>query len=137
MTDFNCGCRTTCTGLAIVASIIIGIITSFLVYTATVTVTPAFLWVLFGIAVVWLAVILFTTSVTRKRGIRDCLCSILPVLLAGILGTILIAVILLAITFAATSVIGAIIAGLLLLFFSLIITTTACLVKCAAGCDEE
>lgn len=137
MTNMNCGCRTSCTGLAVVASIIIGIITSFLVFTATVAVTPAFLWVLFGIAVVWLAVLLITAATTRTRGVRDCLCSGLTVILTGILGTILTSVILLAITFAATSVIGAIIAGILLLFFTLTITSTACLIKCIAGCDEE
>lgn len=137
MANMNCNCRTSCAGLAVVASIIIGIITSFLVYTATVTVTPAFLWVLFGIAVVWLAVLLITTASARRCGIRECVCSILPVVLIGILGTILTAIILLAITFAATSIIGAIIAGALLLFFTLIITSTTCLIKCIAGCDEE
>ena len=137
MTNMNCGCRTSCAALAVVASIIIGIITSFLVYTATVTETPAFLWVLFGIAVVWLAVLLITTVTTGTRGVRDCVCSGLTVLLTGILGTILTSVILLGITFAATSVIGAIIAGILLLFFTLTVTSTACLIKCVAGCDEE
>ncbi len=137
MTNINCGCKTSCIGLSVVASIIIGIITSFLIYTATVALTPAFLWVLLGIAVVWLAVLLITVATTRVRGIRDCLCPILPVLFTGILGTIITAIVLLAITFAATSVIGAIIAGLLLLFFALTITSTTCLIKCIAGCDEE
>lgn len=136
MTNMNCSCRTSCTGLAVVASIIIGIVTSFLVYTATVTVTPAFLWVLFGIAVVWLAVLFIVTATTR-RSIRDCLCPGLAVILTGILGTVLASIILLAITFAATSVIGAIIAGVLLLFFTLTLTSTACLIKCIAGCDED
>ena len=136
MTNMNCSCRTSCTGLAVVASIIIGIITSFLVFTATVTVTPAFLWVLFGIAIVWLAVLFIVTATTR-RSIRDCLCSELAVILTGILGTVLTSIILLAITFAATSVIGAIIAGVLLLFFTLTLTSTACLIKCIAGCDED
>ncbi|MBQ7040008.1 MAG: hypothetical protein IJN39_05515 [Clostridia bacterium] len=137
MSGRSCCYRSSCTGLAIVASIIIGIITAFLTITATITVTPAFLWVVFGIAVSYLAVVLITLSLAEGFGIRDCICAVLPVLLIGILGTILISVVLLAIEFAATSVVGAIITGLLLLFFSLIITETACLANCLAGCNDE
>ena len=135
MSNSNCGCKMACPVMAVLASIIIGIITAFLTFSATIAVTPAFLWVLFGVAVVYLAITLLTASF-RCGSIRRCICDILPVLLTGILGTVLTSVILLAITFVATSVIGAIITGALLLFFSLIITTTACLVKCIAGCEE-
>ena len=62
-------------------------------------------------------------------------CTAVSTVLAGILGTILFSLVLLAVTFAATSVIGAIFVGLLLFFFSLTITATACLVKCRANCD--
>ena len=132
MSNFCCDCKSNCTVLSIVASLVIGIITAFLTITAAITVTPAFLWVVLGVAVVYLAILLFT----RGRDNRVCACSILPVLLAGILGTILLAIVLLGVTFAATSVIGAIITGLLLAFLSLIFTTTACLVTCEAGCDN-
>lgn len=133
----SCSCRNNCTGLAIIASILIGVITAFLTITAVITVTPAFLWTVFGIAVVYLGVVLISASLGRGSGTRSCVCSILPVFLAGILGTILTSVILLAITFAATSIIGAIITGALLLFFSLVITSTTCLVKCVAGCSDD
>ena len=136
MTNLNCCCKCNCTGYAIVASIIIGIITAFLTITAAITITPVFLWVLFGISILYLAVTLAVSSASNNN-IRGCICSILPVLLTGILGTILISVILLAITFAATSILGAIISGALLLFFSLAITSTACLVKCVAGCSDN
>ena len=131
----NCSCRTTCTGLSVVASIIIGIITAILVYTATVTITAAFSWVLLGVAVVALGVILLAVSDRSNSG--DCACGVLAALLTGILGTVLTSIILLAITFGAGSIIGAIISGAALLFFSLIITSTACLIKCIANCDEE
>ncbi len=134
MANFCCNGKSDCAGIAIVASIIIGIITAFLTFTAVITVTPAFLWVVFGIAVVYLAIALIVAPSIRKTG---CVCTNLPVLLTGILGTILAAVILLAVEFAATSVIGAIITGALLLFFSLIITSIACLVKCIAGCPNR
>ena len=136
MNNCSCNCRTNCVGIAVIASAIIGIITAFLTFSATITVTPAFLWVLFGVAVVYLGVTLLVAPAIRNTGGRGCICDIVPVLLAGILGTILAAIILLGITFEATSIVGAIITGLLLAFFSLVITSTACLVKCAAGCGE-
>ena len=55
--------------------------------------------------------------------------------LIGILGTALFSVVLLGITFAATSVIGAIISGLLVGFFALIISGTVCLVKKTVICN--
>lgn len=130
----NCGCSLSCTLLAVLASVVVGVVSAFLTITGTVAVTPAFLWVLFGIAVAYLAAS-FITLAARRTGGGRCICRALPVFLTGILGTILTSIVLLAITFAATSIVGAIIVGLLLFFFSLTITTTACLVKCAAGCD--
>lgn len=138
MSERNCCCaKSSCTGLAIIVSVIIGIIAAFLRITAVITVTPAFLWVVFGIAVVYLAVTLVTASTIKTYNAAECICSILPVLLIGILGAVLTAVILLAVEFAATSVIGAIITGLLLLFFSLTLTVTACFARCLAGCSFE
>lgn len=122
--------RCDCTLFAIVASVIIGIITAFLTITAVITVTPAFLWVLFGVAIGFLAILLLIAPRVQRSDTDGCLCFAVPALLTGILGTVLLSVVLLAITFLATSIIGAIITGLLLLFFSLTITSAACLVKC-------
>lgn len=139
MSNFSCSCRCNngCTVLAVIASLIIGIITAFLTITAAITVTPAFLWVTLGIAVVYLAVVLITSALVRGYDVRRCICDVLPALLLGILGTALVSVILLAITFAATSVVGAIITGALLFFLSLTISETACLTLCVAGCSRE
>lgn len=132
-----CNCRISCTLLAVVASIIIGIITAFLRITAVITVTPAFLWVALGIAVVYLGITLISTAVTQRCNLKSCcLCPALSTQLAGVLGTSLLAVVLLAIEFAATSIIGAIITGALLAFLSLILTSTVCLIKCIADCDN-
>ena len=132
---FGCECKTGCTALAVVASLILGIIAAGLRYMAIITVTPAFAWTVFGIAVVFLlaalAVFIF------KDRVPGCICDSIAAWLTGILGTVLTAVILLAIPFAATSIIGAIITGALVLFFSLIITVSACIVKCAAGCGDD
>ncbi|MBR4296530.1 MAG: hypothetical protein IKT56_06835 [Clostridia bacterium] len=136
MNNNNCNCRPSCITLSIIAAAIIGVIAAFLRLTGTITVTPAFLWVLFGVAIGYLAVTLIATALLGRSGLRDCICSILPVLLAGILGTALTSVVLLGITFAATSIVGAIITGIALFAFSLTVITTACLARCIA-CDED
>lgn len=129
----NCNCS----WLALVASILIGIVTGILRYTAVITVTPAFLWVVFGIAVVYLAVSFFVSALGNYPRYKHCRFGGLRYFLLGILGTILTSVILLAVDFAATSVLGAILSGALLFFFSLIITEVACLVKAQAEGSES
>ena len=127
----NC-CVRLCNALGIFFSVIVAIIGGFLTYNATITVTPAFLWVLFGIAVVYQAVILVKTDCANTNG---CICEALGTVFTGILGTIVTSLILLGITFAATSVLGAVITGLLLGFFTLLITSVICLIRCIANCD--
>ena len=131
----NCNSRNNCVGLSVIAGIIIGVVAAFLQITAAITVTPAFLWVVLGVALVYLAVVLIAVALTRRPNLSDCVCPILTALLVGILGSALLAVVLLAITFAATSVLGAIIVGALLLFLTLTVSSTACLVRCLADCD--
>lgn len=134
MTNCNCNCTNNCTVLSVIAGVILGVVATVLRITATITVTPAFLWVLFGIAVLYLLVTLVVSPYIKRCPGQECLCSSLRTLLFGILGTILTAVILLGITFVATSITGAIITGLLIFFFTLIITATVCLVLCITGC---
>jgi len=133
-----CSCRYKCNCViaALIVSLIIGIVTAFLQITAVITVTPAFLWVLFGIAVGLLAILLLSSSLQcRIAGCTD-QCSILDAVLLGILGTILFAVVLLAVGIVATSVISAILVGLLLFSFSLALTALACYVRCVLNCAE-
>ena len=118
-----------CLVIAVAASVIIGITTAILTFIATITVGTAFLWVVFGIAVAFLAVLLIAVG-TRALRAFCCARNALSALLIGILGTILLSLVLLAIEFAATSVLGAIITGALLAFFSLIITASACIISC-------
>ncbi|MBR5540691.1 MAG: hypothetical protein IKU56_04855 [Clostridia bacterium] len=129
MAFFGYGCRNTCTSIAVVASLIIGVVTAFLRFMAVITVTPAFLWVTFGIAIVYLAILLANALFAENNAEQACIGKTINAILIGILGTVLVSVVLLAIAFAATSIIGAIITGALLFFFSLIITATACLIK--------
>ncbi|MBQ4527481.1 MAG: hypothetical protein II998_05355 [Clostridia bacterium] len=134
MSKCNCGCRWDCIGVSVVASIFVTIITAFLTYSATITLTPVFLWVLFGIGVVYLELNLLFSAYNDFE-IRACSCSIIPTLLVGIVGTIIISLILLGITFAATSILGAVISGILLGFFTLTIFSTACFVLCRFACN--
>ena len=78
----NCNCRYNCLLLSIIASLIIGVITAFLRITAVITVTPAFLWVSLGIAVVYLAINLISVSAFRRYDVLPgCICPLLSVLL--------------------------------------------------------
>ena len=136
MSKFSCECKTSCTAITVAVSVILGIITALLTVTGNFVVTPALLWAAAGVALVYIAVALIAAAGTGCSQIRECICSALAVLLTGALGTVLTAVILLTIDIAATSVIGAIITGLLVLFFSLTLGSTACLARCIAGCSE-
>lgn len=121
---------------AVIASIIVGVVTAFLQITGVITVTPVFLWVVFGIAVGYLAVLVAATALARRGDTPSCLCRSIKALLAGILGAILLATVLLAVGIVATSILSAILVGLLLFFFALILTSSACLVVCLADCDD-
>lgn len=124
-----CSCKNpfSCTAAAVIASIVVGVVTAFLRITGVITLTPAFLWVTLGVALVYLAVTLISTAITENCDGR---CSALPALLIGALGTVLLSLVLLAITFVATSFLGAFLSGLLLFFFFLTLSSTACFVKC-------
>ncbi len=128
MAPFGCGCKNACTSIAVVASLIIGVVAAFLRIMAVITVTPAFLWVTFGVAVVYLAILL-ANALFAGANTASCTARTINALLSGIVGTALFSIVLLAIPFVATSIVGAILTGTLLFFFSLIITATACLVK--------
>lgn len=133
----NRNCRPNCTFLSIAAAVIAAVAAAILQYTAVITLTPVFYIVAFGIAIAYLAVTLVTATALRNTA-ADCVCDILSVLLTGILGTILTSVILLAVGFAATSVLGAIIVGALAGFFTLTVGTVACLAKCVVNtCNHD
>lgn len=134
MSNNGCKNRYNCLDIAVLASVIVGVIAGVLTFLATITLTPAFLWVIAGVAVVYLALLLFITSFSRD--VTFCKFEALRAVLFGILGTILFSVILLGVTFAATSVVGAIFAGLAVGFFALTITATACLIKRNVTCNN-
>lgn len=136
MTILNCESKWDCSGIAIISSLILGIIAAFLQITAILEIPSTFLIVTFGIAVVYLAVTLVSVSLSQQSITCRSRCNTLSTLLFGILGTILFSVILLAIDIAATSVIGALLTGALVFFFTLMLISTACLTKCLINCND-
>ncbi len=136
MSVFCCDSKTGCPVAALIASALLGVIAAFLRITGVITVTSEFLWVVFGIAIVYLATALIVAAQVSRYGSCNDISVALSTLLAGILGTVLLSVILLAVDFVATSVIGAIITGALLFFFFLTVTATACLVRNLALCNK-
>lgn len=128
MSEFINKCN--CTLLAVVVSTAVGIIAAVLLFTAVIAVTPAFYWVVLGIAVGFLAIALATSLTACECSGGHCRGSALGAFIVGALGAILTSLILLGVNFAATSVIGAIVFGVLLFFLSLLATSTACVIKC-------
>ena len=132
----NCTCKCICNIIAIVASIVVGVVTAFLQISGIILITDAFLWVVLGIAVGFLAVLLASSSLARAAGCR-CICSALGTILVGILGAALFSIVLLGVGVVATSVVSAILAGLVLAFLALTLSGSACFVKSLAGCCNE
>ncbi len=131
----NCNCRFNCTLAAFISAIIVGVIAAFLQITGTITVGVAFLWVALGIGVVYLAGLLLASVLRRRTERPNCLCRALNALLSGVLGTILLSLVLLAVGIVATSILSAILVGFLLFFLWLTVSAAACYVRCATDCE--
>ena len=124
-----------CLIIAIASSIVVGIVAGILSATGIITVTPAFLWVVFGIAIGYLA-IAFIVSSLRRFDTPYSARSIIGLFLAGVFTTVLLSLVLLGVTFPATSAIFAVLVGLLLAGFWLIITSVGCIVWGAYTGDD-
>lgn len=135
MSMFGCNCRCNCTLAAIFLSVIAGVLGAFLQITGVITVAPSFLWTVFGIAVAFLGVYLLTSFQCNCDNLRECECDTLNTALAGVLGTVLFALVLLSVGIVATSVVSAILVGLTIGFFALLLTATACFVRTRFHCS--
>ncbi len=134
MRNSNCNTRVDCAFLAIAAAVIVGIVAAIAQFTAIVTFTTVFYIVAFGVAVLFLAVLLAMVPVLYRMSCQSCCGSNIKLATIGILGTIVTSIILIAVGFAATSVLGAIFVGLLAGFFTLVVTSIACTINCASEC---
>lgn len=131
MTSNNCNerCSLGCTGIALILGAFLGVVAAFLQITGRLTVTDPFLWAAFGIAAVYLLAL--------AAGERRCgCCRTLDTVLAGILGTAGLALLLLAVGIVATSIVSAVLVGLLVLSLTVTLVGTACLIRCRNCCTE-
>ena len=126
--------RCTCTLYSILSSVILGIVAVILRLCGLVAFQPAFLWVLLVVSLVYLAVLIAAPAYGNH--LRECKCTILNTLLAGILGTVVFSGLLLGLGCIKWTVLSAVLGGLLIAFFSLMVTNTACFVKCLAFCEK-
>lgn len=124
-----------CLIIAIASSIVVGIVAGILAATGIIAVTPAFLWVVFGIAIGFLA-IAFIVSSLRRFDTPHSARSIIGLFLAGVFTTVVTSLVLLGVTFPATSALFAVLVGLLLFGFFLIITAVGCIVFGAYTNDD-
>ena len=134
MSIFCCETKCRCILASILVSALLGVLAAFLQITGVITVATPFLWVAFGIGVVYLGVLVIAGALQGCRDAGCCFCDTLDTLLAGILGSVLVAVILLAVGITATSVVSAILVGLLVFFLALTLTATACFVRKLMDC---
>ncbi len=134
MSIFGCRCNCGCLIAAVIVSVILGVVGAFLQITGMITVTPAFLWAVLGVAVVYLGVLVLAAARCCTEETSGCFCGVLNVLLAGILGTALLAVVLLGVGIIATSILSAILVGALLAFFFLMLTGSANLIRSLTAC---
>ena len=136
MALIHCDCSCRCHTTALVTSLLIGVVGAFLRITGVLYVNEVFLWAAFAIAVAYLAVLVLASARLGRSEPCECMCVNLSAVLVGILGTILLAVVLLLVGVASIGVIGAILIGLLLFFLALMLTGTACFVRCALDCGN-
>lgn len=132
-----CGCKTKCdcTLIAVIASVITGIIAAFLSFSATIAVPQFVLWIFFGVALIFLALSLVAAPFIRRRDNDSCLCPSLTAFLAGIFGTVLLSLVLILVDIATAGLLGSLLTGLLFAAFTLTVTSTACIVKNLFDCS--
>ena len=131
-----CSCKNTCecSFVAVVVSFIVGIVAAFLNFSATIAVPSFVLWIFFGVALIFLALALFSAHFVCGKEIKGCICSTLKAFFAGIFGTVLFALILVLVDLAA-GLLASVITGLLFAAFALTITSAACLIRCLLNCN--
>ena len=132
-----CCCKTKCdcTLIAVIASVIAGIIAAFLNFSAAIALPQFVLWIFFGVALGLLAVSLVAAPFVCRCENKECFCASLVAFLVGVFGTVAAALVLVLVDITAGGLLASLIAGLLFGFFALVITSAGCLVKNLFGCE--
>ena len=133
-----CGCKPKCdcAFIAVIASVIAGIITAFLNFSATIAVPQYVLWIFFGVALGFLAISILASALRNCCETNICLCTSLTTLSVGVAGTVIASLILLLADIATAGIIGSLITGLLFASFALTITSAICIAKNFASCNK-
>ena len=122
--------------VALIAGVILGVVAAFAQITGAFALTPANLTAALEIAFAALGILLVTASLDCRQTGRRCRCTALNALLAGILGTVALAALLLVVGITATSVLSALLVGIGVFFFTLLVGAAACYLRALAGCEE-
>lgn len=122
----GCNCDNGCL-LATVISIFLGAIIGVLFYFGLISAFVIGTWIAFGIAMLAL---IGLVAIANNRNNNICICAYGRCLLAGIIGTIISAIIALAIELSVASIISAIVAAALGLFFTLLIIAIVLFIRC-------
>ena len=130
----NCNCTCNCTGIAIFAGIIAGIIAGILYYATVITSTAAIAYAAFGVAALGI-IIAFLCASARITGVQRCICNNLPLLLIGVAGAFISAIIITSVTLNAEAVISAVLIGITVLFTILTLSAIICAIICISGCN--
>ena len=133
-----CCCKTKCdcTIIAVIASVIAGIVATFLTFSGTITIPQFVLWIFFGVALGLLGLSVVAAPCIGKREANTCLCASLTSLFVGIFGTVLFSLVLVLVDIAAGGILASILTGLLFGLFALAITSAACIVKNLFDCGS-
>ena len=133
-----CCCKTKCdcTIIAVIASVIAGIVATFLTFSGTITIPQFVLWIFFGVALGLLGLSLVAAPFIGKRESNTCLCASLTSLFVGVFGTVLFSLVLVLVDIAAGGILASILTGLLFGLFALTITSAACIVKNLFDCGS-
>lgn len=132
----DCKCKSVCTVYAILSAVCFGFAAAVLRLQCLFVFKPVFLWNLLGISAAYLAVLVVAAVLDKKE--NPCLrkCTVFNTLLAAVLGSVLFSALLLGVGSIAPTVLSAVLGGILVAFFSLTVTSTACLVKFLVLCHK-
>lgn len=132
----NCGCNLSCKAIGILLSIVFGVLAGILFFFKALPCVTVSIWVALAIAVIVLIATIF--AVFRSNSISDkvCLCRNISTLLVGVIGTIITAVVALALWLLPCSIFIATLIGLIAFFFVLTLSAVVCILLCLLDCND-
>ncbi len=133
-------CPYDCRGIrvsgVVTVSIVLGIVAAFLQFFGTITVGTTFIAAVLAAAVAYLAIALIVAGVSACcTALAPCACPLLATQLLGSIGSVLLSAVLLAIGTTA-GIVGAILFGVLILAFALMLLSTATLAWQLSRCND-